>query len=69
MPICECGCEGETTGTFCPGHDQKLQTELEKRVGGLLNFRDLVETVHVYKNRQISCEGLCKAIMKILDKK
>jgi hypothetical protein len=41
---CQCGC-GESTqnGSFKPGHDQRLRTDLERRVGGILGLRDLVE--------------------------
>jgi len=42
---CECGC-GETParGSFSPGHDQRLRASLEKRVGGLIALRSLVES-------------------------
>jgi hypothetical protein len=30
-------------GDFLPGHDQKLRSEIEKQVGGLLKLRELVE--------------------------
>ena len=43
---CECGC-GEPTkgGNFLPGHDQRLRISLEKRAGGLLALRELVDSV------------------------
>lgn len=41
---CECGCEGMTEGgDFLPGHDQRLRAAIERRAGGLLLLRDLVE--------------------------
>lgn len=45
---CECGC-GELTkgGNFLPGHDQRLRISLEKRAGGLLALRDLVDSVEI----------------------
>jgi len=33
-----------------PGHDQKLRTALERRVGGLLRLRDLVEAAEAHRN-------------------
>lgn len=44
MP-CECGCGSTPTrGDFLPGHDQRLRSALEKRVGGLLALRTLVDS-------------------------
>ena len=42
--LCECGC-GEMTrgGWYMPGHDQKLRSAIEEKVGGLLELRGLVE--------------------------
>lgn len=41
---CACGCGGEPTGgDFLPGHDQRLRADLERRVGGLISLRMLVE--------------------------
>ncbi|SMY06540.1 hypothetical protein [Flavimaricola marinus] len=41
---CECGCGDDTKGgDFLPGHDQRLRAEIERRVGGLLKLRRLVE--------------------------
>jgi len=44
--LCNCGC-GETTagGQFLPGHDQKLRIAIERKVGGLLELKALVEKV------------------------
>jgi hypothetical protein len=41
---CECG-SGETPvrGSFIPGHDQRLRSSLEQRVGGFLQLRTLAD--------------------------
>ncbi len=41
---CRCGC-GEMTkgGWYIPGHDQKLRTAIENKVGGLEQLKRLVE--------------------------
>ena len=38
MPECMCGCGGETSGKWCPGHDQKYRIKFEKEIGGLDNY-------------------------------
>ena len=48
MAKCECGCGQDAKGDFLPGHDQKLRVALEKRVGGLLAIRSLVEASDDY---------------------
>ena len=41
---CACGCGGKPSGgDFLPGHDQRLRADLERRVGGLIPLRMLVE--------------------------
>lgn len=46
---CECGCgEDAVNSSFKPGHDQKLRTLLEHRIGGLNNLRDLVESAEEF---------------------
>jgi len=41
---CACGCgERPVKGHFLPGHDQRLRADLERRVGGLIALRMLVE--------------------------
>ncbi len=47
--LCKCGCgEASVVGSFKPGHDQKLRTDLERRVGGLLALRSLVESAEAF---------------------
>jgi len=49
MAACEGGCGGTpASGMFLPGHDQRLRGELERRVGGLLPLRDLVDLAEAY---------------------
>lgn len=46
---CACGeCEEFTGSTFAPGHDQRLRSRLEDRVGGLLRLRDLIDVAEAY---------------------
>jgi len=43
-PRCKCGGGTAMQGrTFVPGHDQKLRVQLENRIGGQLQLRDLLE--------------------------
>lgn len=39
---CQCGCGKPAARDFLPGHDQKLRIHLERKVGGLLNLRNLI---------------------------
>ena len=59
MAFCECGCGDPTgAGAFLPGHDQRLRTDLERRVGGLLPLRSLVEAVEALVEGELSAEQL-----------
>lgn len=41
---CACGCgQKPMKGQFLPGHDQRLRADLERRTGGLIELRMLVE--------------------------
>jgi hypothetical protein len=42
MARCECGCGADARREFLPGHDQKLRSALERKVGGFLAMRTLV---------------------------
>jgi hypothetical protein len=54
---CECGCgESPTRGDFLPGHDQRLRSSLEKRVGGLLALRTLVESAEKFSDGRASSQ-------------
>jgi hypothetical protein len=42
--LCDCGCGGMTRGGwYLSGHDQKLRSAIEEKVGGLLELKTLVE--------------------------
>jgi hypothetical protein len=68
MPICACGCEGETQGKFCPGHDQMLRARLEEMVGGLLNLEALVEVACDYAKGRITLDSLGQRVRSIIAK-
>jgi len=58
MGICACGCSGATQGgVFLPGHDQKLRTDIENRVGGLLKLARIVEAAEEYVSGGLSLES------------
>jgi hypothetical protein len=64
---CECGCgETPTRGNFSPGHDQRLRASLEKRVGGLLALRTLVESAERLAKNEISPEDHAAIVRGIL---
>lgn len=51
---CACGCgEKPVKGTFLPGHDQLLRVNLERRVGGLIQLRMLVEAAEYFADGSI----------------
>ena len=51
---CACGCGGSpVSGVFLPGHDQKLRADLERRVGGLVQLRMLVEAAEYFVDGSI----------------
>lgn len=57
MPRCKCDCGKDTVhGNFMPGHDQRLRTKLEQKVGGLLNLKKLVDYSSSYSNNEIPME-------------
>jgi hypothetical protein len=46
---CACGCgEKPVRGHFLPGHDQRLRADLERRVGGLIALKVLVEAAEYF---------------------
>jgi hypothetical protein len=66
---CQCGCsEGVPNGLFKPGHDQRLRTDLERRVGGIIALRDLVEAAESYTAGQSDTEEFTKSIRAIFTK-
>ena len=68
MPQCECGCMEQTaSGSFRPGHDQKLRTMLEHRVGGLLALKSLVESAEELATGNLSPEAHADQVLAILN--
>ena len=47
---------------FLPGHDQKLRTSLEARVGGLLALRSLIDAAQSYAFGQSDESALLKHV-------
>jgi len=66
--MCECGLCGEPSpgGGFRPGHDQKLRTHLEGRVGGLRALRDLVDVAEAYAHGESTTEELTRQLRALL---
>lgn len=51
---CACGCGGmPKKGDFLPGHDQRLRADLERRFGGLIPLRMLVEAAEYFVDGSI----------------
>lgn len=51
---CACGCgEKPVKGQFLPGHDQRLRADLERRLGGLVPLRMLVEAAEYFAAGQV----------------
>ena len=66
---CECGCgEESSTGSFCPGHDQRLRASLERRVGGLLALRSLVDAVENFAASKSSAEELAETVREVMNR-
>ena len=59
---CQCGCgESVPNGSFKPGRDQRLRADLERRVGGIIALRELVEAGARYSRGQSGTGDLIKA--------
>jgi hypothetical protein len=66
--LCECGCgELAVVGSFRPGHDQKLRTDLERRVGGLLALRSLVEAAEAFAAGLSESDALAQSVRTIFE--
>ena len=66
MANCQCDCGGiVTAGDFLPGHDQKLRTKLEHRVGGLLALKELVHAAKKYSCGELRSEELENLVRRI----
>jgi hypothetical protein len=65
MASCECGCGQESSREFLPGHDQKLRTQLEGRVGGLLYLRALVDAAESYAHGESSDDAFTQRVRSL----
>ncbi len=66
MSKCQCGCGSDASSDFVPGHDQKLRAELERRVGGILALRSIVDAADAHMRGDTSSEALAQAIRRAL---
>jgi len=67
MNKCKCGdCNELTNSDYAPGHDQKLRSALEQRVGGLLNLKQLIAACEDYSTGKITESEVLCAIKKLL---
>ncbi len=67
MPQCECGCCQQAVKKFRPGHDQRLRISLEKRAGGLLSLRALVEAAEAYTKGEESEHSFLQRVRKLFN--
>ena len=68
MAQCECGCGQESEREFLPGHDQKLRTQLESRVGGVLALRDLIDATQAYVSGQSTDNAFTQRVRAVMFK-
>lgn len=67
---CACGCGGSpANGMFLPGHDQKLRADLERRVGGLVQLRMLVEAAEYFVDGSIKSSMFNNMVKDLFDMK
>ena len=62
LGTCQCGCGKSARRDYLPGHDQRLRSQLEKRVGGLRNLEELVGKSEAYASRRLTTEELVAAV-------
>jgi hypothetical protein len=67
---CACGCgEKPVKGHFLPGHDQRLRADLERRVGGLIALRMLVEAAEYFVAGDIGSSQFNGMVRELLNEK
>jgi hypothetical protein len=67
---CACGCgEKPVKGHFLPGHDQRLRADLERRVGGLIALRMLVEAAEYFVAGDIGSSQFNGMVRELLNAK
>lgn len=58
MASCECGCgRAPASGRFLPGHDPRLRSDLEQRVGGFLALRSIIEDCEAHFAGRLSAQA------------
>ena len=65
MASCKCGCGEESARDFLPGHDQKLRSQIESRVGGLLSLQELVDAAASYARGESSDEAFTQRVRSL----
>ena len=70
---CACNCGGTTAGgDFLPGPDQRLRADLERRVGGIINLRMLVEAAEHFVEGSVGSyqfNGMVKELLRESDRR
>jgi hypothetical protein len=65
---CECGCGTAVFDrSFVPGHDQKLRIQLERRVGGVLALRDLIERLEEHAKGGSTADALSSQVRAVVE--
>ena len=65
---CGCGCDKTpVSGNFCPGHDQRLRADLERRVGGLIALRMLVEAAEHFIEGNVGSSQFTGMVRTLLE--
>ena len=66
MNKCKCGdCNELTNGDYAPGHDQKLRSALEQKVGGLLFLKQLLASCEEYAAGKTSESDVLRTIRQV----
>lgn len=67
---CACGCrEIPAGGHFLPGHDQRLRADLERRIGGLIALRMLVEAAEYFVAGDVGSSQFNSMVKDLFQKK
>jgi hypothetical protein len=71
MSDCKCGCGEEAAKgkDFRPGHDSKLRTKIEGKVGGILNLERLIDNAEDFSQGKIKEEEFINITKEIFDTK
>ena len=70
MNKCKCGdCNELTNSDYAPGHDQKLRSALEQKVGGLLFLKQLLASCEEYAAGNASESDVLRTIRHVFSGK